>query len=87
MTKTALLTLGIYCAAEFFGVFLGGLSVAMTASGAAELPNWTSLTLVVLTALMAPLKTLMPILKSLLVDFGVRMNGDASAVVKAVAKI
>jgi len=87
MTKTAILTLALYCGAEFLGVFVGALTVAMTATTNAELPNWTSLVFAVLTALMAPIKTILPILKAMLVDFGVKMNGDASAVVKAAAKI
>lgn len=87
MTKTAILVLTLYCGAQFFSTFLGALMVGMTATTNAELPNWTAIVFAVFTGLMAPINTLLPILKALLVDFGVKMNGEASAVVKAVAKI
>lgn len=87
MTKTAILTLGLYCGVEFLGVFMGALMVGMTATTNAEMPNWTAIVFAIFTGLSAPIKTVLPILKAMLVDFGLRMDGDASAVVKAAAKI
>lgn len=87
MTKTAILTLAIYCGVEFLSGFTLALMTAMAATTNGEMPNWLSITFAVLTGISATTKTLMPVLKAMLVDFGLKMNGDASPVVKAAAKI
>lgn len=87
MNKTAILVLALYSGLEFLAGFTGALTTAMLATETGALPNWPSLIFAVLTGVAATVKTLLPVLKAILADFGVKMDGDASAVVKAAAKV
>lgn len=87
VTKTALLVLALYSGIEFLGGFTGALMTAMLATGAGQIPNWAALVFACLTGVSATAKTLLPVLKTMLADFGLKLNGDTSAVVKAAAKI
>jgi hypothetical protein len=87
VTKTAILVLSLWCGTLFLGGFSGALMTAMLATGAGELPNWAALAFAALTGLTAVTGKLLPVLQTMLSEFGVKVNGDASAVVKAAAKI
>ena len=87
MMKTALLLLSIYVLADFLMGFGGAIGTAMLATQAGELPSWGAVIAAIVTGMMAALRTLTPILKSMLQEYGVKVNGaDTSAVVKAAAK-
>lgn len=87
MTKTAILVLAIAVGVEFLQQFATGLIAAMMATGDGALPNWAALIVAVMGGLLASGKFLMPILKAMLVDYGVKMNGETSPVSRAVSAL
>lgn len=87
MVKTALLLLAISTAVNFLVGFAGALMAAMVATGDGALPNWAALIIAFCTGTLNSLQSLQPILKQMLVDYGIKVNGaETSAVVKAAAK-
>jgi hypothetical protein len=87
MMKTALLLLSIYAMSDFLMGFGGAIGTAMLATENGAFPSWSAVIAAAVTGMMASLRTLMPILKSMLQEYGIKVNGaDTSAVVKAAAK-
>lgn len=87
MTKTAIIVLLISTGVDFLMGFSGALTTAMLATENGALPNWPALVFACLTGLTASAKSIQPVLKAMLHDFGLQVNGEASAVVKAAAKV
>ena len=87
MTKTAVLLLAISAGVDFLMAFSAALTASILASEWGALPNWSSLVVAGLGGITAAARSLQPVLKQLLVDHGIQMNGDVSAVVKAASKV
>lgn len=87
VTRAAILVLILYIGLEFLGGFTGALMTAMLATGSGSLPNWAALVFAILTGVSATARTLLPVLKGMLSEFGVRVNGDTSTVVKVATKV
>ena len=87
MLKTALLLLAISTMVDFLLGFGGALGTAMVATGNGALPSWSAVIIAGLTGLAASMRTLQPVLKSMLLDYGIKVNGaETNAVIKAAAK-
>ena len=87
MTKTAVLLLAISAGVDFLMAFSAALTASILASEWGGLPNWSSLVVAALGGSTAAARSIQPVLKQLLVEHGLKMNGEVSAVVKAASKV
>ena len=87
MNKTALLLLSISAFVDFIMGFSASLTASMLATGNGALPNWSALVVSALGGFTASARSLQPVLKSLLQDHGLKVNGETSAIVNAATKV
>lgn len=88
MLKTALLLLIFNALVDFLIGFGGALGTAMVATENGAMPSWSAIIIAALTGLTAAMRTIQPVLKSMLQEYLDKLGSSstASAVVSAASK-